>query len=123
MPKRVEKVIPTDREIMSYRNVPVEVAARYLGMSTTTIKNALQQERAPFGFASQNPEKGSFTYQISPDRLIRYQSGELPMYRINEIMEMAAAGVEDILNQRLEYLNVLMGAIEQKKVPARRRHT
>lgn len=113
MPRRPDQSggSPAEEELRQYRNVPVEVAARYLGMSSTTIKYALQEGRAPFGFASQNPEKGSYTYQISPERLIRYQSGELPMYRLNEVMGIMAAAVDDMLAAKMDKLNKALKAI------------
>lgn len=114
MPRRVQfSQVPTEAEIRQYSNVPVDVAARYLGSSTTTIKRALQDGRAPFGFAAKNPEKDYYSYQISPERLIRYQTGELTMASINEIMRYAAAGIEDILEaktkQMTKVFNTLMG--------------
>lgn len=105
MPKRVTvNDVPTEADIRSYQNVPVDVAAKYLGSSPDTIKRALKDGRAPFGFASKNPEKNYYTYQISPERLIRYQTGELPMYSINDIMRYAAAGIEDLLKGKAEQL-------------------
>lgn len=105
MPRKVTvNDIPTEADLRLYQNVPVDIAAKYLSSSTITIMRALQDGRAPFGFASKNPEKDYYTYQISPERLIRYQSGELPMYCINEIIQYAAAGIEDILNEKTEKL-------------------
>lgn len=114
MPRRVQiNKVPTETEIRKYSNVPVDVAAKFLGASTVTIKRALQDGRAPFGFAALNPETGWHAYQISPERLIRYQSGELPMYSINDIMHYAAAGIEDILEEKTRQMthiyNNLMG--------------
>ena len=39
--------IPSDQEILELDNVPVETAARYLGSSTATLYEALQDERFP----------------------------------------------------------------------------
>lgn len=114
MPKKVTvSKAPTKTEIRRYQNVPVDVAAKYLGASPTTIMRALQDGRAPFGFASKNPEKNYYTYQISPERLIRYQSGELPMYNINDIMRYAAAGIEDLLKAKTEQLAKVCNALVQ----------
>lgn len=116
MPKRVTidvSDVPTEADIRRYQNVPVDVAAKYLGSSTSTIKRALQDGRAPFGFASRNPDKNAYTYQISPERLIRYQTGELPMYSINDIMRYAAAGIEDLLKAKTEQLVKMCSAIMQ----------
>ena len=48
MPKRSESPRPTDEQILSYDNVPPQVAGSYLGTSSVTIVRALQQGRAPF---------------------------------------------------------------------------
>lgn len=112
MPRRVTvSNVPTEADIRRYQNVPVDVAARYLGSSPVTIMRALQDSRAPFGFASKNPQKNYYTYQISPERLIRYQSGELPMYNITEIMRYAAAGIEDLLTAKTEQLTKVVNAL------------
>ena len=84
---------------MAQRNVPVDMAARYLGMSTATLYEALQDERAPFGFAVHKEKQ--WTYQISPGLLVRYQNGELPFYKLNEVTKLMADGVEDILDKRM----------------------
>ena len=55
---------PTDEEILALDNVRPDIAGRYIGWSSPTITNALKQERAPFGFAAQNPETGSWHYNI-----------------------------------------------------------
>ena len=49
--KKTAKRPLTDEEIMAYDNVPIDVAARYIGWSSPTIYRALREERAPFGFA------------------------------------------------------------------------
>lgn len=116
MPKRVTinvNDVPTEADIRYYQNVPVDVAAKFLGSSPTTIKNALKEGRAPFGFAAKNPEKNAYTYHISPERLIRYHTGELPMYNINEIMQFAAAGIEDLLKAKTELLDKVCNALVQ----------
>ena len=59
MPKRCAAVPPSDKEILGYSNVPVTVAAKYVGSSSTTIMWALQEERAPYGYATQNPKTGT----------------------------------------------------------------
>ena len=37
MPKKATSRTPTDDEIRSYTNVPVDVAAKYIGWSTVSI--------------------------------------------------------------------------------------
>lgn len=108
MAKLANNRTPSDADIKQYCNVPVDVAARYIGWSSVTITNALKQERAPFGFASQNPETGSFSYNISPGLLVKYKNGELPTYRLKEVIKLAADGVEEVLNTRMDGLQKLL---------------
>ena len=58
MPRKTTVPPPGDDEIMSHSNVPVDLAARYIGWSSTTIYYALQDQRAPFGFAVKSPKGG-----------------------------------------------------------------
>lgn|GEM_PF-434064 len=101
MPKRSMIPPPTDEEILALNDVPVQLAARYIGWSSVTITNALKQERAPFGFAAQNPNTGSWTYNISPGALVRYKRGDLPTYRLNEVINLAAEGFEKVIDAKL----------------------
>lgn len=101
MPAKSSKLPPTDEEILSFANVPVDMAARYIGWSNTTIYYALQEERAPFGFAAQNPKTKSWTYNISPGLLVKYKNGELPTYKLKEVVDLAAEGVERVINEKL----------------------
>ena len=50
--KRAAPVEVTDEEILQYANVPVYIAAQYIGWSTSTLYYALQDGRAPFGIPS-----------------------------------------------------------------------
>ena len=63
-PKTRDLPAVTDQEILACDNVPVELAARYLGSSTATLYEALQDERVPFGWAVQR--NSNWAYNISP---------------------------------------------------------
>lgn len=63
-PKTIETPPVTDEEILALDNVPVSLAARYLGSSTATLYEALQDERVPFGWAVQR--NSNWAYHISP---------------------------------------------------------
>lgn len=65
-----------DEDILKYDNVPPEVAAQYLGTSSQYIRIGLQRDRLPFGTAVDIGGKGKYTYQISPQALINWKSGE-----------------------------------------------
>lgn len=112
MPRRVQHRIPTEEEILHQNNVPVEMAARFIGWSTPTLYYALQDQRAPFGVAVQSP-KGSWAYNISPGLLVKYKRGDLPTYRLKEVVDLAAEGVERVLKERLAGLQMVLAALEQ----------
>lgn len=106
MPRISDNSTPTEKDILKYNNVPLEVAAPFIGWSSETLRKALIQERAPFGMAVQTgvtPSTGrpSYSYNISPGLLIKYKNGELNAWRLNEVLKLAADGIEDILDQRL----------------------
>lgn len=111
MPRKRTTPAPTDEEILRYDNVPVDVAARYIGWSTATIYYALQDERAPFGMAVKSP-KGGWAYNISPGALVRYKHGELPAWRLQEIIDTAAEGIEQVLQARMEGIKTILTAME-----------
>lgn len=113
MARKTTVETPTDKDILSYNNVPVEVAAKYIGWSSCNVVRALQQERAPFGMAAQtgvNEKTGvpSWTYNISPGLLVKYKAGDLQAWRLNEVIKLAADGVEKIINSRMEAVAALV---------------
>lgn len=111
MPKKANYPVPTEDEILRQDNVPVEMAARFIGWSTPTLYYALQDERAPFGMAVKSP-KGGWTYNISPGLLVKYKRGDLPTYKLNEVINLAAEGVEQVLNRRMAGMDRLLAAIQ-----------
>ena len=107
MARKMTAQTPTDQEIMSYNNVPVDVAAKYIGWSSCNVYRALQQERAPFGMAAQTSET-AWTYNISPGLLVKYKNGELQAYRLNEVIKLAADGIQQVLDSRMEAVAALV---------------
>nr|DAG38972.1 MAG TPA: hypothetical protein [Caudoviricetes sp.] len=79
---------PTDEEVLSYDNVPIAVAARYIGMPEASLRLALREERARhLGFAVQGT--GHLIYNISPGGLVRYkrQGGEIiPFEHLQDVL-------------------------------------
>ena len=118
MARKTTAETPTDKDILSYNNVPVEVAAKYIGWSSCNVARALQQERAPFGMAAQTSET-TWTYNISPGLLVKYKAGELQAWRLNEVINLAADGVEKIINSRMEAVAALVTG--ELTLPRRRR--
>lgn len=110
MPRKATAQTPTDEEILSYNNVPVDVAAKYIGWSSCNIYRALQQERAPFGMAARTGDK-SWTYNISPGMLVKYKHGELQAWRLNEVIKLAADGIQELLDSRMEVLDEMMAVV------------
>lgn len=113
MSRKMTAQTPTDQEIMSYNNVPVDVAAKYIGWSSCTLTWALQQERAPFGMATQTGTNGktgrsTWAYNISPGMLVKYKAGELQAYRLNEVIKLAADGIQQVLDSRMAAIGALV---------------
>lgn len=90
---------PSEEEIRSCDNVPVTLAAKYIGWSAPTLYRALQEGRAPFGFAVEC--NGSWAYNISPGLLVRYKGGDLPTYRLKELEEISVDAIRRLLEERL----------------------
>lgn len=80
-----------DEEILKYDNVPVDVAAEYLGTSTQYIRICLQRDRLPIGSAVDISGKGKYTYQISPGALVNWKNGTSVRNWIEENKEMLRA--------------------------------
>lgn len=81
-PRIHERVPITDADILAYDNVPVPIAAQYIGWSANKLYYALQDHQVPFGFvAEQESAKracgASWTYNISPGLLVAYKRGTL----------------------------------------------
>lgn len=110
MPRKSTIPPPTDQEIAALANVPPELAARYIGWSAPTLYRALQENRAPFGFAVECP--GSWAYNISPGLLMKYRSGDLPTYRLKEVEQLAVEGVERALDLRLSALSRVIEGVQ-----------
>jgi hypothetical protein len=75
MNRRVDdSVIDFVQTIRGYKNVPVQIAAEYMGVSPMFIRFGLRDGKLPIGIAIQMTNE-RFTYHISPERLISYQTG------------------------------------------------
>lgn len=62
---------PTDEEILSYKRVPVVVAARYIGMPRPKLADKIEKGEMPFGTAAMGKTK--WTYCIDPQKLHDYK--------------------------------------------------
>lgn len=121
MPRKMTAQTPTDEDILAYNNVPVGVAAKYIGWSSCNVVRALQQERAPFGMAARTGEN-SWTYNISPGLLVKYKHGELQAWRLNEVLKLAADGIEQVLDARMEMVAELVKGPVPRRKRAGQRH-
>lgn len=66
-----------DDDIRAYDNVPVNVAADYLGVFPERLRNALKGGKMPFVGVSVDGEKSMFI--ISPGGLIGWKNGTIPV--------------------------------------------
>lgn len=106
MPKRVKREPIPDEVILGYDNVPLEVAAQYIGWSSCNVAYALQQERAPYGCAAQtgvNKETGrpTYTYNISPGLLVGYKHGTIQAWHLGELCKLFEDRVGLLVETRL----------------------
>ena len=60
---------------MKYDNVPVKIAAEYLGVSQQFVRWQMKHEKLPIGNVKTNPQ-GKSKYYISPGKLISYKTGK-----------------------------------------------
>lgn len=107
MSRRSTAQTPTDDEIMAYDNVPVAVAAKYIGWSSCNVANALQQERVPFGCAAKTGERqetgiSTYTYNISPGLLVAYKHGTIQAWRLGELIQLFEGSVSALIDRRLD---------------------
>ncbi len=112
MAKRSTKPVPTREEILSYDNVPYQVAARYIGWSDVTLRYALQQGTAPFGCVAKNPETGTYAYNVSPGMLVKYKDGDLQAWKLNDVINLARDGMQDVLNAQMDAMTDMLAAMK-----------
>lgn len=99
--------MPTDSEILSFDNVPVDVAARYLDWPEQTLRLALREGRATFGIAVKDR---ALTYKISPGGLVKYKREGIPCFDYETIRGMIQGVVQNAIRDemndfRLEFFN------------------
>lgn len=109
--KKTAKRPLTDEEIMAYDNVPIDVAARYIGWSSPTIYRALREERAPLWPCRLQRRDRDVDVQHSPGLLVKYKRGDLPTYRLRELEEVMVRHVQEALDLRLAGVSALMGKV------------
>lgn len=94
-----KRKIDTDAEILSHSNVPVPLAAQYLGCSPETLRESLRQGRAPFGYGIKS-EGGKWAFHISPGLLVAYESGSLQPLNTGQLVEQLVTDVGKVLEAR-----------------------
>lgn len=67
----------TDKDIRGYDNVPVEVAAEYLGIPPDRLRRILRSGTMPFLGGSTGGLGGKVMYMVSPGGLVAYKNGTL----------------------------------------------
>lgn len=93
--------VPGDDDILSYDNVPVDVAARYLDWPEQTVRLALREGRAPFGLAVKGR---ALTYKISPGGLVKYKREGVPCFDYETILHMVKSAVAGTIQAEMEDL-------------------
>lgn len=91
--------VPSDAEILSYDNVPVDVAARYLDWPEQTVRLALREGRATFGVAIKDK---ALTYKISPGGLVKYKREGIPCFDYETILHMVKAAVSSTIHTEMD---------------------
>ena len=64
-----------EEKILSYHNVPVNVAADYLGVSLEFVRTGIETEKLPIGVCV-NMSGTRRKFLISPERLIAFRHGK-----------------------------------------------
>lgn len=105
MNRRIQekKPAPSDEEILSLDNVPVEMAARYLGWTEQNVRLALREARAPFGVAIPGA-RGTLTYKISPGGLVKYKREGAPVMSYETLVMMVKEAVAGVITPEVESL-------------------
>lgn len=67
----------TDNDIKSYDNVPIEVAADYLGVPPDRLRRILKSGTMPFIGGSTINNCGKTMFIISPGGLVNFKQGTL----------------------------------------------
>lgn len=102
----------TDEYILSLKNVPVTVAAKYLNKSNTFIYWGLQDGVLPFGTAVHQSKQ--WTYDINPRLLYNYKHGieQTPL----SILKDMAQTMQEIVSQAAQVCQLVaqMQGSEQK---------
>lgn len=103
MSKKKTDATVTDSEILSYSNVPVNIAAQYLGVSPESVRDSLQGKSAPYGYFTQKEDSNRGMYHISPGLLVAYQTGKLQAWDTIWLVEQIAAEVERVVEKRYKH--------------------
>lgn len=93
-----------DEEILKYDNVPVEIAAAYIGIGAQSLRYAMQDRDCPFGFVCARVSDTAycgerFTYNISPGLLVAYKKGTLQCMRTKDFERMLKDAVDELKYQ------------------------
>ena len=93
-----EKVVPTKTELLEYANVPVKVAAAYLGISDQAVRWGIRYGDLPIGTALKS------RCNIPPSRLISYKEGldegeriSAELKTVSKLMESGLVCFDDII--------------------------
>ena len=94
---REKPPVPGDEAILALDNVPVELAATYLGWQPATVRLALREGRAPFGVAIPGEGGDNLIYKISPGGLVQYKRSGVPCVAYETLLGMIRQAVQDAM--------------------------
>lgn len=98
--EKERRTVPTDEEILSYDCVPVQVAARYIGMTESSLRLALREERARhLGFAVEGDSH--MIYNISPGGLVKYKREGGTILPLEHVQDVLVGMVVNEVRRRL----------------------
>jgi hypothetical protein len=93
-----------DDEILEYAGasggVPVTLAAKYIGMSANTLREALRQGRVGFGMAVKS-ESGKWVFNIQAKPLVEYRNRFHPMLGESVLIRIVRDTLADTLAETL----------------------
>ena len=95
---QIRPPVPTDNEILSYDNVPVNVAALYLDWPEQTVRLALREGRATFGIAVKDKAR---TSKISPGGLVKYKRDGIPCFDYATIQHMIQTAITKTIQEEM----------------------
>lgn len=101
---------PSEKEILQYDNVPVTVAASYIGWTEHALRLAIREKRAPFGIAVEG--EGRYIFNISPGGLVKYKQEGVSVVPFEALQDLMADGVCRLVDAKLGGVGKILRMLE-----------